>query len=150
MAEQLHFEDFRVGTVYESPPRTLGEADFLAFQALTGDDHPLHYDRDYCRRHGHPERLAHGLLLMAHTALGASSLAPRVHASMLAFLEQSGRFLRPVYVGDTLHPRLVVAELKPQRTTGVVTLRVELTNQRGETVLEGRHVYLVRRRSARP
>jgi acyl dehydratase len=150
MTAQLHFEDFRVGAIYESPPRTLSEADFLAFQALTGDDHPIHYDLEYCRRRGHPERLAHGLLLMAHTALGASSLAPRVHESMMAFLEQSGHFLRPVYVGDTLHPRLIVAELKAQRTTGVVTLRVELTNQRGEPVLEGRHVYLVRRRAARP
>ena len=150
MAEQLHFEDFRVGDVYESPPRTLGEKDFLAFQALTGDDHPIHYDAEYCRRLGHPERLAHGLLVMAHTALGASSLAPRVHDSMVAFLEQSGRFLKPVYVGDTLRPRLVVAELKAQRTTGVVTLRAEMLNQRGETVLEGRHVYLVRRRAARP
>jgi acyl dehydratase len=146
MIGQLHFEDFRVGEVYESPPRTLGEADFLAFQALTGDDHPIHYDLEYCRQRGHPERLAHGLLLMALTALGASALAPRVHESMQAFLEQSGRFLRPVYVGDTLRPRLVVADLKAQRSTGVVTLRVELHNQRDEQVLEGRHVYLVRRR----
>jgi acyl dehydratase len=150
MAAQLHFEDFQAGAVYESAPRTLGERDFLAFQALTGDDHPIHYDLDYCRAHGHPERLAHGLLVMAHTALGATSLAPLVHESMVAFLEQSARFLRPVYVGDTLHPRLVVAELKPQRTTGVVTLRAELRNQHGELVLEGRHVYLVRRRGARP
>lgn len=150
MEPQLYCEDFRPGAVFTSPPRTLGEADFLGFQALTGDDHPIHYDVDYCRRMGHPERLAHGLLVMAHTALGASDLAPRVHESMLAFLEQSGRFLKPVYVGDTLHPRLVVEEVKPQRTTGVVTLRVELDNQHGERVLEGRHVYLVRRRQPRP
>jgi acyl dehydratase len=65
---------------------------------------------------------------------------------MVAFLEQSGRFLAPVYVGDTLHPRLVVAAVKPQRSTGVVTLRAELRNQRGEAVLEGEHAYLVRRR----
>jgi acyl dehydratase len=146
MLEQLHFEDFRTGTVYESPPRTLGEPEFRAFQSLTGDDHPIHYDLDYCRRRGHPERLAHGLLLMALTALGASALAPQVHESMVAFLEQSGRFLAPVYLGDTLRPRLVVEALRAQRSTGVVTLRVELHNQRGEQVLEGRHVYLVRRR----
>ena len=150
MSDQLFFEDFQPGATFESPPWTLSEKDFLAFQALTGDDHPIHYDADYCRRLGHPERLAHGLLVMAHTALGKSNLAPRVHGSMLAFLEQSGRFLKPVYVGDTLSPRLIVTETKPQRTTGVVTLRVELDNQRGERVLDGRHVYLVRRRQPRP
>ncbi|HKJ00497.1 MAG TPA: MaoC/PaaZ C-terminal domain-containing protein [bacterium] len=145
MHAQLHFEDFRTGTVYESPPRTFTEQDFLAFQALTGDDHPIHYDLEYCRRRGHPERLAHGLLVMAHTVLGASTLAPQLHESMVAFLEQSGRFLRPVYLGDTLQGRLIVVDLKAQRTTGLVGLRAELHNQRGEQVLEGRHVYLVKR-----
>jgi acyl dehydratase len=69
---------------------------------------------------------------------------------MVAFLEQTGRFLKPVYLGDTVRARLVVSELKAQRTTGVVTLRAEVINQDGDSVLEGRHVYLVRRRSARP
>jgi acyl dehydratase len=149
-AGQLYFEDFKPGMAFETPARTLGERDFLAFQALTGDDHPIHYDLAHCQALGHPERLAHGLLIVAHTALGAGELAPRVHESMVAFLEQSARFLHPVYVGDTLHPRLVVAELKPQRTTGVLTLRAEVRNQHGELVLEGRHVYLVKRRGDRP
>ena len=150
MHEQLYFEDFRTGRTYESPPRTLDEAAFRAFQALTGDDHPIHYDLAYCQRRGHPERLAHGLLLMAQTVLGATPLAPLLHESMVAFLEQSGRFLKPVYLGDTVRARLVVSELKAQRTTGVVTLRAEVINQDGDSVLEGRHVYLVRRRGARP
>ena len=147
-AEQLYFEDFKRGERYESPPRTLTEEQFRGFADLTGDDHPIHYDLDYCRGRGHPERLAHGLLNTAHTVLGASTLAPRVHDCMLAFLEQSSRFLRPAYLGDTLHPSLTVEELKPQRTTGLLTLRSELRNQHGEIVLEGRHTYLIKRRQA--
>ena len=147
MTRQLYFEDFSPGDRFDSPPRILDEKQFATFAELTGDDHPIHYDLDYCRRRGHPERLAHGLLNMAHTVLGASTLAPRVHESMLGFLEQSARFLKPVYLGDTVHPSLTVAELKPQRTTGVLTLRAELRNQHGETVLEGRHVYLIKRRA---
>ncbi len=150
MGEQLYFEDFAMGRSFASPPRELTEAHFLGFQEITGDDHPIHYDLEYCRKAGHPERLAHGLLTMAQTALGASELAPLVHESMVAFLEQSARYLKPVYVGDTLHPKLIVAELSPQRTTGRVTLRVELWNQEGQLVLEGRHVYLVKKRAARP
>lgn len=150
MEKQMYFEDFRPGDAFESPPRMLTEDHFAGFQGLTGDDHPIHYDLAYCQAQGHPERLAHGLLIMAQTVLGASTLSPRVHESMIAFIEQSARFLRPVYVGDTLHPRLVVAELKAQRSTGVVTLRAELRNQQGELVLEGRHVYLIKRRAARP
>ena len=146
MADQLYFEDFAAGDRFQSPPRTYGEEQFLAFADLTGDDHPIHYDREYCIRRGHPERLAHGFLNAAMTVLGASDLAPRVHESMLALLEQSTRFLKPVYLGDTLHPSLTVAGLVPQRSTGLVTLRAELRNQHGELVLEGQHVYLVKRR----
>lgn len=146
--DQLYFEDFSRGDRFESPPRTLDEQQFAAFAELTGDDHPIHYDLEYCRQRGHPERLAHGLLNMAMTVLGASALAPRVHGSMLGLLEQSARFLKPVYLGDTVAPSLTVADLKPQRTTGVLSLRAELRNQHGETVLEGRHVYLVKRREA--
>ena len=144
--DQLYFEDFVPGARFTSPSRTLGEAHFVAFAGITGDNHPLHYDVEYCRAHGHPERLSHGLLNVAQTVLGASSLAARVHESMIAFLEQSARFLGPVYVGDTLYPSLTVTETRPGNTTGTVTLRCELHNQRRELVLEGTHTYLVRRR----
>lgn len=144
--EQLYFDDFEIGQEFTSPARTLGEKEFGMFAELTGDDHPIHYDLEYCRERGFPERLSHGLLNTALTVLGASTLAPRVHESMIAFLEQSSRFVGPVYLGDTVHPRLIVEKLEPQRTTGLLTLRSELTNQRGELVLEGRHLYLVRKR----
>ena len=66
----------------------------------------------------------------------------------MGFIEQSSRFLKPVYAGDTLYPRLVVAELKPQRTTGVLTLKSTVHNQDGELVLEGLQRYLLRKRPA--
>ncbi len=84
---------------------------------------------------------------MAQTALGASELAGQVHESMIAFLEQSSRFLHPVFVGDTLFPRLTVAELIPKNTTGILKMRTTLHNQRDEMVLEGEHVYLVKQRN---
>ncbi len=64
----------------------------------------------------------------------------------MGFIEQSSRFLKPVYAGDTLYPQLIVAELKPQRTTGVLTLKSTVHNQDGELVLEGLQRYLLRKR----
>lgn len=64
----------------------------------------------------------------------------------MGFIEQSSRFLAPVYAGDTLYPRLVVSELKPQRTTGVLTLASSIHNQNAILVLEGTQKYLLRRR----
>jgi acyl dehydratase len=53
-----------------------------------------------------------------------------------------------VYVGDTLYPRLTVSELKPQRTTGVLTLASSVHNQKGALVMDGVQRYLLRRRPA--
>jgi acyl dehydratase len=147
MTEQRYFEDFRVGERFPAPSRTLTDAHFLFFAGLTGDNHPVHYDVEYARTataFGRP--VAHGLLLASLTALGAGALAASVHASMIAFLEQTSRFRAPAFVGDTMYPVLEVTELIPKAGRGVMKLRATITNQRGETVLEGEHVYLVRRR----
>ena len=148
MTEQKYFEDFRLGERFAAPSRTLTDAHFLFFAGLTGDNHPIHYDVEYARTRtdfGRP--LAHGLLVAALTALGAGALAPHVHDSMIAFLEQRSRFRAPVYVGDTMYPVLEVSELIPKDERGVLKLRATITNQRGELVLEGEHVYLVRSRA---
>ena len=89
------------------------EAHFLAFQAASGDNHPIHYDREFCKRHGHRDLLAHGYQVAIQTAAGAGIFPFLVEDSLMGFIEQSSRFLKPVYVGDTLYPRLAVAELKP-------------------------------------
>jgi acyl dehydratase len=46
-------------------------------------------------------------------------------------------------VGDTLKPRHEVVALERKRSAGLLTLRVSLTNQRGDVVLEGEHRYLI-------
>ena len=144
--EQKFFEDFRLGERFRSPSRTIHDGHFIFFAGLTGDAHPIHYDDEYCKKHAFGRRVAHGLLLTAMTALGGSELSPAVEDSMGAFLSQSSRFLKPVYIGDTIYPELEVAELIPKKENGVVKIRSSLRNQKGEVVLEGEHVYLVKRR----
>jgi acyl dehydratase len=73
-----------------------------------------------------------------------------VEESLVGFLEQSSRFLKPVFADDTIYPALEVTELVPGRTTGVVALRSTVFNQRRELVLEGLQKFLIRRRPARP
>jgi acyl dehydratase len=119
---------------------------FAAFQAASGDNHPIHYDREYCRRHGHPDMLAHGMQVVIQTCAGAGLFPHLVEDSLKAFIEQSSRFLAPVYLDDTLYPCLEVDELSPNRGTGVVGLRSTVYNQHGVLVMEGRHRYLLRKR----
>jgi acyl dehydratase len=141
-----YFEDFAPGETFYIPSRTVTEAQLLAFQAASGDNHPIHYDREYCRRHGHPDLLAHGYQVLIQTAAGAGLFPFLVEESLMGFIEQTSRFLKPVYAGDTLYPLLTVAELTPQRTTGVLTLASTIHNQKRELVMQGTQKYLLKKR----
>ena len=145
--EQRWFEDFVLGERFVLPSRTQTSALFAAFQTASGDTHPVHYDVEYCRARGMPNLLAHGFQTLIHTAPGAGLFPFLVEDSLVGFLEQSSRFLKPVYADDTLYPALEVTELKPGRATGVVTLASTIYNQRRELVLEGWQKFLVRRRT---
>ena len=147
---QYWFEDFTLGRQFVGSSHALGQAAFMQFAEMTGDAHPLHYDAEYAKKTQFGKPVAHGLLLMAVTALGATPLSNHVEDSMVAFIEQGGKFLKAVLLGDTVTPVMEVAE---SRTTsnpanGIVRFAVRLTNQHGEVVLTGFHTYLIKRRPA--
>lgn len=141
---QRGFEQLRIGEVFVLPSRTLTEAHFAAFQLLSGDNHPIHYDRPYCERLGHRDLLAHGLQVLCFTAAGAGAFPHVVGDRLIGFIELSVRFKRAVYVDDTLYPRLEITGLKRQRSTGVVIMLATVHNQDRALVLEGEHRYLLR------
>jgi len=147
-AESRYFEDLKIGERFYIPSRTVTEADFAAFRTVSGDNHPIHYDIEYCRERGHPGPLAHGFQVLCFTAAGAGTFAHVIGDSLIAFIEQSSKFLKPVYPGDTLYPGLEIAALAPQRTTGVVTIAVTVHNQKNELVLGGEQKYLLRMRNS--
>jgi acyl dehydratase len=150
VSEQRWFEDFVVGERFVIPSRTMTAGVFAAFQAASGDTHPVHYDIEYCRARGMPNLLAHGFQTLIHTAPGSGLFPFLIEQSLVAFLEQSSRFLKPVFADDTIYPALQVTELVAGRTTGVVSLRSTVFNQRRELVLEGIQKFLIRRRPAQP
>jgi acyl dehydratase len=69
-----------------------------------------------------------------------------VEHSLIGFLDQSSRFRKPVYSGDTLYPALEIAELVPGRTTGVIAMTSSVHNQKAELVMDGAQRYLVRKK----
>jgi 3-hydroxybutyryl-CoA dehydratase len=129
------------GEVFYGPSKTLTDAHFLMFSAVTGDVHPIHYDAEYAKQTRFGKPLAHGLLLASLTALGASSGRERCDGYVL--VEQGSRFLHPAAVGDTVTPELVVERIWREGKRVMCRVQTKLTNQRGETLLEGFHVYRV-------
>lgn len=141
-----YFEDFTVGETFYIPSRTMSDAYFAAFQLASGDNHPIHYDIEYCRARGHKGLLAHGYQVLCQTAPGAGILPHLIGDALLAFIEQSSRFLGPVYSGDTVYPLLEVVQLQPGDRTGVIVLRSTVHNQDGVLVMEGEQKLLIRKR----
>ena len=146
MSETHYFEDVSVGDKFPIPSRTIADANFAAFQLASGDNHPIHYDLPYCQARGHENLLAHGFQALIQTAPGAGMLPHYFGDALIAFIEQSSKFLKPLYAGDTVYPMLEVAALEPSRSTSVVVLRSTLHNQRRELILEGEQKLLVKKR----
>lgn len=140
----LGFHDLAVDDEWESPRRTVTEADVVAFAGLSGDFNPLHMDHDAASRGPFGKPVAHGLLGLAMVS-GLASHAPLVDTlAFLAILEW--KFLEPIAFGDTVHVLTRVAHLESRARgrRGVVTWHRRLVNQRGVTVQEGTTQTLVR------
>jgi len=121
---------------------------FSAFQAASADNHPIHYDLEYCRARGMTSLLAHGFQTLIQTSSGAGLFPHMTEESLIGFLEQSSRFLAPVFDGDTLYPCLQTVEVVSRRTTGVLTLRATIHNQKDVLVMDGIQKFLLKRRNA--
>jgi acyl dehydratase len=145
LTEPRGFADLKVGEVYRSPSRTVTDAHFAAFQMLSGDNHPIHYDVEYCKARGLRGMLAHGFQVLAFSAAGAGTFPHMIGEAVIGFIEQSSKFLKGVYVGDTLYPALTITALIPQCTTGIVVMAATIHNQNSELVLTGEHKYLLRK-----
>ena len=142
----LGFDELAVGDVWESPARTVTEADVVAFAGISGDFNSIHVDHESAGRGPFGRPVAHGLLGLA-IASGLGSHAPPVDT--LAFLGlQEWRFLAPIAFGDTVRVQTQVVSLEPRARgrRGVVTWRRRLLNQRDQVVQEGLTQTLVRSR----
>lgn len=131
----------KIGETFEGPSKTLTDAHFLLFSGVSGDVHPIHYDVEYAKQTRFGKPLAHGLLLMAMTALGASTAREQLDGFVI--VEQGCRYLKPAVVGDTIRPQFVLEKIWTETYRTFYRFQTTLLNQRGEKVLEGFHVYQV-------
>ena len=125
------YETFAVGDS-ATFSKTIGEADVVLFAAVSGDNYPLHVDEEYAKTTRFGRRAVHGML--------SASLISTVVGLILQkpggiYVEQSLRFRRPVFLGDTLTATAEVVELVPAERR--LRIRARVVNQAGKTVVEG-------------
>lgn len=145
----LYFEELTNDLRVVTRGRTVGEGDITLFSGLSGDFNPLHVDAEYCAGTPFGERIAHGPLTLA-MAIGLMSQQNLIDATTLGLLDLHWTFAAPVRIGDTVHAVVTVVDKKASRNPerGVVTLKLDVFNQRGEQVQTGHLKLLMRRRGA--
>ena len=144
IVQKKTFEELQVGEVFRAPSRTLTDAHSSAFQTVSADNHPVHYDAIWARAHGHSAPVVHGLQVLAFTAPGATLFPHVIGEVFIAFTGLSCEFTGEVHSGDTLYSQLVIASLEQRDGKGLVTTAVTVHNQRGEVVLRGEHQYTLK------
>lgn len=136
-----YFEDLEVGDGFESPGRTLTEADVVNFCAISGDQDLL----DFTAGETGLPPMAPDLLTMIMSS-GLGFRAPAEMPQVLAFMVFDLRILLPVRVGDTVRCRIRVAGKRPMKDGGVIVEQRQMVNQRGDVVQEAEYKLLVARR----
>jgi acyl dehydratase len=135
----LYFEEFETGMRINTPGRTITEGDIVNFAGLTGDFNLIHTDAVYSTSSPFGQRVAHGLLGLS-IASGLGTRTGVLEGTVMAFREiDEWKFVKPIFIGDTIHAVMEVTETKamPRIGGGVVALKLDVVNQKDEVVMKG-------------
>ena len=136
-----YFEDLAIGDGFETPGRTVTEADLVSYGAISGEQDVL----DFTAHEPDLPPAAPDLLIMLMSS-GLGFRAPAETPQVLAFMVFDLAVRQPVRVGDTIHCRVRVTAKRPMKDGGVIVETRQILNQRGDVVQEAEYKLLVARR----
>ena len=129
--KNIPFEALEIGTK-GSLSKTLTEEDLILFAKVSGDTNPVHLDEPFAAETQFKGRIAHG---MWTASLISCALATEMPGPGGIYLGQEVKFVRPVYVGDTVTVQLEVISKNVRRRRA--TIATNVVNQHGKTVVKG-------------
>jgi acyl dehydratase len=141
-----YFEDYETGVTRETRGRTITETDIVLHAGQSGDFYPHHMDAEWCKTQDFRQRIAHGTLIFT-VAVGLT--AGEINPEAISYGYDRLRFVKPVFIGDTLHVRVTLKEKReaPKRPGhGIVVELLEAFNQRQEVVLACEHLLMVKKK----
>ena len=140
-----YFEDYATGAVRETLGRTITEADVVIHAGQTGDFYPHHMDAEWCKKQPFGQRIAHGTLIFS-VAVGMT--AGEVNPVAFSYGYDRLRFIKPVFIGDTITVRVTITEKRDSKSPqhGIVVELCQVYNQHGEAVLACEHLLMAERK----
>jgi acyl dehydratase len=142
MSEKKYFEGVEINSVRETMGRTITETDIVIHAGQTGDFFPHHMDAEWCKTQPFKQRIAHGTLIFS-IAIGLT--ASVINEVAITYGYERLRFLKPVFIGDTIKVKVAIKEKKDYKKPGygLITELVEAFNQHNELVMICEHILLV-------
>jgi 3-hydroxybutyryl-CoA dehydratase len=123
--------------------KTVSESDVYLFAGITGDFAPNHINEQFMQKTSYGRRIAHGALLVGYMSACSTMLSTLARSrgakSLLVSVGYDRiRFLKPVYFGDTVCCKCMIAQMEPARLRAFAN--IEIANQHGELVAVATHV----------
>lgn len=140
-AENWFYEDFEIGHRIRSIRRTISEGESMQFNALVLDMHPYVADESFARQQGvFGRRIIAGAMVFS---MGLGLVATNC-VNSFSYGYDRLRFVRPVFIGDTIYTIRTNLEKKPKNPTmGLVKASYEVFKNDGELVLYCEHLLMV-------
>lgn len=147
MIAKKYFEAFEIGESRSTLGRTITETDIVIHAGQTGDFFPHHMDAEWCATQPFKQRIAHGTLIFS---ISVGMTAKIINEVAMTYGYERLRFIKPVIIGDTIHVRVSIKELKDHKKPGfgLVTELVETFNQHQELVMCCEHILLAQKQNA--
>jgi 3-hydroxybutyryl-CoA dehydratase len=112
--------------------KTITESDIVLYAGISGDFNPAHMDAEYAKDTAFGKRIAHGMLSASFIS---NILGNQLPGPGTIYLGQELKFVKPVYIGDTVTATATVNErIVEKNRLGLETI---VKNQKGETVITG-------------
>ena len=145
MVVKKYFEEFELNNIRYTKGRTVTETDIIIHAGQSGDFFPHHMDEEWCKTQPFKKRIAHGTLIFT-LAIGLT--ADFVNEAAMTYGYDRLRFLKPVFIGDTLKVTVTIKDKKDHKKPvyGLATEMVETFNQHNELVMVCEHILLVNKK----
>ncbi len=142
-----YFEDFDLNEGRATAKRKITGEDIDLHAAESGDYFPHHMDAEWCKTQPFKKRMAHGTLVLT-IAIGLT--ADVINEVSMTYGYDRIRFIKPVFIDDTIHVITKITEKKNHKKPGhgLVIELVETFNQNNELVMVCEHIYLVEKKTA--
>ena len=113
--------------------KTITDADVTLFAGATGDFSAMHVDETFARESQFGRRVVHGMLPLSYLS---TVMGMKLPGDGTIFMGQKMKFLKPVFIGDTVTAKICLKSVVEKDNFYIATLDGVCINQDNEKVIK--------------